>query len=46
MISWTQGRNEEEGLATRKASRGDLHYNGSEMVHMILAGLAAVANAL
>lgn len=40
MISWTQGRQGEEVLATRKASRGDLNHNDSEMAHRILAGLS------
>lgn len=46
MISWTQGRLEEEVLATRSASRGDLNHNDSEMVYRILAGWANVASVL
>lgn len=31
-------------LATKTASQGDLNYNDSEMLHRILALLAAVAS--
>lgn len=33
-------------LATRVPSRGDLNHNDSEMVHRLLAGLAAVTSVL
>lgn len=46
VISWTQARSEEEGLATRTASQGDLNHNHSEMLHGILAELAAVSSTL